>query len=293
MKIHFKNYLLILTIFFNIGLYSCDETNIDRPPLDYPDHSYSFFVAGHAYGNPNHPQYGFHPPLVNAIPKINNYSKMTLGVLTGDVVVSPTAEYWDSALVDIDKFDVPIHIAPGNHDRSALFLEHFHNYYYAFKNEEDLFIILTPTRWNIEGEQKAFLEQQIAENYQTSKNIFIFCHELIWWSPENQFKNVEINYRPHYPGSTNYWEEISPMLDSIPNNVVIFAGDLGCTTKVSPYMYYKYDNITLIGSGMGGEKEDNIVIVEVSDSSTVNFRLIGLNNEEFTDMAKLEDYVLP
>lgn len=269
------------------------KNEIQEPIIELHNFNYSFFVAGHTYGNPMNIQYGLYPPFVNSIPYINNYPKMSLGILTGDVVNKPTREYWDSVLLDINKFTIPIHIAAGNHDRGFEFERIFKDYYYHFILEDDLFIILSPTNWNIEGEQKKFLLQTIDNNYQLVQNIFIFCHELIWWSPENQFSNVEINYRPHYPGSTNYWTEINPFLDSIPNNVIIFAGDLGCVESVSAFMYFKEDNITLIGSGMGGGKEDNIVIVEVSDYSVINYKLIGLNNTPFSEIEILEEYVLP
>ena len=88
-------------------------------------------------------------------------------------------------------------------------------------------------------------------------------------------------------------DNISHILDSLPNNVVIFAGDLGCTEKVSSYMYYNDNNITLIASGMGGGKKDNIIVVEVNDDHELNYRLIGLNNGLFSEMAILEDYELP
>lgn len=51
---------------------------------------YAFFTAGHAYGNPNHYQYGFHPPLDSAISYLNNYLQMELGIFTVDVVPQPT-----------------------------------------------------------------------------------------------------------------------------------------------------------------------------------------------------------
>ena len=254
---------------------------------------YSFFVAGHAYGNPMNYQYGFHPPFVKSIPYINEYPKMSLGVLTGDIVPKPTKEYWNAALQDINKFSFPLYLAAGNHDRGKEYLKNYKDYYYHFKKEDDLFIILSPTNWNIEKEQKKYLIKTIKNNYQEVNNIFIFCHELIWWTPDNQFGNVEINYRPHYPGSTNYWNEINPLLDSISNNVVIFAGDVGCREKIAPYMYYNNDNITLIATGMGGGKKDNIVIVEVDKKNRVHYKLIGLNNSPISEMEPLEDYDLP
>ena len=254
---------------------------------------YSFFVAGHAYGNPMNYQYGFHPPFVKSIPFFNNYPKMSLGVLTGDIIAKPTKEYWEAALVDIHKFSFPVYLAAGNHDRGKGYLNNYTDYYYHLKKEDDLFIILSPTNWNIEKEQKNYLIKTIQDNHHEVNNIFIFCHELIWWAPDNKFGSIEINYRPHYPGSTNYWGEINPLLDSIPNKVVIFAGDVGCGEKIAPYMYYNEDNITFIATGMGGGKKDNVVIVEVDKKNRVNYKLIGLNNSPISEMESLEDYVLP
>jgi hypothetical protein len=286
--IHKPNYIAIfsLIIIIALGIISCRNSELQKP-------KYSFFVAGHTYGNPINYQYGLYPPFVNSIDYINSYQKMSLGVLLGDVVPKPTETYWDSALSDISRFSIPIHIAAGNHDKGFEFEKKINNYYYHFLYENDLFIILSPTNWNIEGEQKKFLLKTIKENYLKAHNIFIFCHELIWWSPENKFRNIKINYRPHYPGNTNYLTEIKPALDSLPNQVVIFAGDLGCIESVSPYMYYEKDNITLIGTGMGGGKKDNIVIVEVSNNNALNYKLISLNNTTFYEIEKIKDYILP
>ena len=285
-----KLYLLSV---ISLVIISCDKNEYIDPSTAESNLKYSFFVAGHTYGNPMSYQFGLHPPFVNTISFINNYPLISFGVFTGDVVPIPTQEYWDSAISDIDKLHMPIHIAAGNHDRGIIFENIFKNYYYSFKNENDLFIILSPVNWNIDGTQKDFLIETIDSNSSAVNNIFIFCHELIWWSPENIFRNVKINYLPHYPGSTNYWSEINPILDSLPNNVVLFAGDLGATASVSPYMYYKYGNITLIGSGMGGGEQDNIIIVEINKQDELKYRLLGINNIMPYEMADLEEYELP
>jgi len=279
-----------ITIFF-ISLVILSGIAIARAML--ANSKYSFFVAGHTYGNPNKIKYGLHPPFVNSIPYINSYPKMSFGVLLGDVVPKPTKDYWDSALSDIGNFSIPIHIAAGNHDKGFEFEKKFNDYYYHFLYEDDLFIILSPTNWNIIGKQKKFLLKTIKNNHLNVQNIFIFCHELIWWSPENKFKNIKINYSPHYPGKTNYFTEIKPCLDSLDNEVIIFAGDLGCLNSVDPYMYYKKDNITLIGTGMGGGKKDNIIIVEVKEDNTLIYKLIGLNKSPLSEIGGLKEYILP
>lgn len=282
--------LLLSIIFSGILFISCKTQEINPDSFEY---EYAFLVAGHVYGHPVTYQYGFHSPFKAFFEELNEYPKMDLGILTGDVVPIPDSLYWDAAQNDIQKINMPIHIAPGNHDRGAEFEKRFQKYYYSFKTNEDLFIILSPNNWNIDGNQKTFLQNTIDSNYQTCRNIFIFCHELIWWSPTNAYKNVEINYRPHFPGSTNFWDELKPMFDSIPNEVIFFAGDVGASERTSPFMYHKINNLTLIASGMGSGIHDNIIAVEINSEGKINYNLIHLNGDNRAGLGKLTDYVLP
>jgi len=278
-----KKFQLIISILF-LSLYLFSQGD---------DAHYSFFVAGHTYGNPMSPQYGLYPPFVNKISFINDYDGIEFGCLTGDVVVSSTSDYWDSAQVDIDKFEMPVYIAAGNHDIGPEFIQRYGDYYYSFLLNNDLFITLTPSldNWNISGDQKDFLFETLDSLAPGVNNIFIFLHELIWWSPDSLFQNVIINYAPYYPGSTNFWNEIEPVLNALPNQVVLFAGDLGCTSVVTPFMYYKYDNITLIASGMGGGGEDNFIIIDVY-SDTIDYNLIAINGDDINALGELTDFSL-
>ena len=265
-----KALLYFFTLFFLGNL-----TAQDRTPV------YSFFTAGHTYGNPvNPPNYGLYAPFVDYITTINDYPNMEFGFLTGDIVASPTSDYWDSAQIDINKLNMPVHLAAGNHDLGSEFVERFGNYYYSFFRNNDLFIILTPglDAWNISGDQLEFLTNAL-DSGENVDNIFIFLHELIWWAPDNFYKDIKINYTQDYPGSTNYETVFKPLLLSIPNNITIYAGDLGATQQVFPFMFHAYNNITLIGSGMGGGVQDNIIITEVYGDS-VYYNLVALNGDD-------------
>ena len=254
---------------------------------------YSFFAAGHTYGSPMNPHFGLHYPFVNHFPDIDNYPNMKLGFLTGDVVVHSTAAYWDSAQIDIDKLSIPVFIAAGNHDMGGEFVDRYGDYYFSFNQNNDLFIVLTPGlgSWSITGNQLEFLTNTLESNYSTVNNIFIFMHELIWWSPENEYRNIKINYEPHYPGSTNFESVVKPLLLSYPNKITIYAGDLGATAHVSPFMYHKFDNITLIASGMGGGFRDNIIVTEVYEDS-VYYNLVAINGNDPKALGELVDFVL-
>ncbi len=74
--------------------------------------------------------------------------------------------------------------------------------------------------------------------------------------------------------------------------VFLFAGDLGATKKATPYMYYKDNNITYIGGGMGSGLNDNYLFVSVDEDGSVQFDLIALQGNR-NRFGKLEDYVLP
>lgn len=279
-----KNDLLVLIVLlFTFG--SCTKSqeykleHVEKYTVN-EDVSYTFFAAGHAYGNPMAYQYGIHAPFKTMIPQINAYPKLNFGVLTGDVVPKPTQEYWDSALLDLDNLNVPWHIAPGNHDKGPIFDQHFKDYY-SFTVANDLMFVLSPKSWNIEGEQLDMVKTKIDSCKSTVDNIFIFCHELIWWTPENEFGDIEINYRPHYPGKTNYWDLFQPYLDSLEVPVYLIAGDIGASEQVDPYMYRKQNNITYVASGVGSRINDNILFFEISKTGEVAIKLIGVKNKKF------------
>jgi len=218
---------------------------------------------------------------------------MLLGVLTGDVVPTSTPAYWDSAQTDMNKLNMPVFIAAGNHDIGNEFVNRFEDYYYSLVQNGDLFIVLTPglDEWNIIGDQLEFLTSTLDENYVSVKNIFIFLHELTWWSPTNKYNVIDINFAPHYPGPTNFDDVIKPLLLSYPNQITIYAGDLGATEQVSPFMYDKFDNITLVGSGMGGGIRDNIIITDVyKDSIYIN--LVSINGDDPNKLGELTDHII-
>lgn len=153
--------LIILVLIF-LSFSACKKDKYDIP-INEIDYKYTFFVAGHTYVNPANYHYGLPPPFKQHFDYINHFPKLEFGVFTGDVVPFATQEYWDSARFDINKIEVPIHIAAGNHDRGPIFDSLYTPSYY-FKSHNDLFIILSTYNWNIEGDQKTFFVNTIMEN---------------------------------------------------------------------------------------------------------------------------------
>tara|TARA_B100000524_G_C23652555_1_gene370659 strand:- start:2451 stop:3320 length:870 start_codon:yes stop_codon:yes gene_type:complete len=261
--------------------------------------NYSFFAAGHTYGNPMdkaHPK-GLYKPFKDKIAFINEDKNIRMGFLLGDVVWTPSN--WDAALEDISLLSDSIYFSRGNHDGPLeLFEKRFGKSYHSFNECNDLFIVLDSNldNWNISGEQLIFLKNTIRNKGKKARNIFIFIHHIIWWTTNK--------YSKPFPNSThgrdkdvNYWSKIEPLLKKSGKPIYFFGGDLGAFSseqrgKYYPveYSYFNKDNITYIGTGMGGGIRDNFVVVDVLNSGQVNFRLIHLNGTNMSGLGKLEEY---
>lgn len=275
-------------------IYSC---NLNSKKIKY-----SFFVAGHVYGDPREKgiSKGIYKPFKEKFDYINNQKSIKSGFLLGDVVWRPDA--WDEAIRDIKKLKMPIHIVRGNHDGPLKeFEDKFGKSYRSFIERNNLFIILDANidHWNISGEQLIFLMNTIRNQGEKVSNIFILVHQVIWWS-EDKFKRPKPNSLQSRAETPNYWSKIEPLLQNNETPIYLFAGDVGAfsskTVKVShtiEYFYYKENNITYISSGMGGGVKDNFVIIDVLNDNSVQFRLIHLNGDDMNSLGNLEEYKIP
>lgn len=286
-----KYCLFILLLF----LMTCKDKKSNNTGNQYV--KYSFFVAGHVYGAPGRITPGIYPPFKAKFNDIENNTSIKFGVFTGDIVMEGKSMEWDEVDKEIAELSLKVYFAIGNHDdkNRDLFLERYGNTYYSFTHEHDLFIVLDPNidNWNISGKQLDFLMRELSRIDPAVKNVFVFFHQLLWWSPGNCYKNVKPNSLEARADSINFWSTVEPLFREISANVVMFAGDVGAASWSADYMYHHYDNITFIASGMGEGIGDNYVIVDVMDDNTVAYRLVPLNCEDSNCLGKLEEFVLP
>ena len=277
---------IILSLIF---MSSCQKEIVD------PVKKYSFFVAGHTYGQPGVDNVGLHPPFQQKFEFLNNRNA-SLGFLTGDIVKECTEKNWNEVDSVLAFLDADVYLVAGNHDVSdrELFEARYGRTYYYFKKYDDLFIILDPNfdHWNISGLQLEFLQKILSEENQV-RNIFVFFHQILWWSENNKYRNVRINSKEGRADTINFWSEIIPLFNKLDNPVSMFAGDMGAVSWSDNYMYDTIQNITFIASGMGDEDDDNIVIVNVSIEGIIDYDLIAINGDDINALGELEDYILP
>ncbi|MCA1759949.1 MAG: T9SS type A sorting domain-containing protein, partial [Bacteroidales bacterium] len=257
---------------------------------------YSFFVAGHTYGQPG-AKNGLHPPFKKKFDYIRKRREIKFGVFTGDIVAAnPTADDWDKVDADIENLGLPVYFTVGNHDMEnrELFENRYGNTYYSFSFENDLFIVLDPNLdgWNISGEQLVFLKNTLNDNNSITNNIFVLFHQLLWWENNNAYAKIGPNSFEGRADSINFWNVIEPMFSKLPNEVFMFAGDVGAGSWAVDFMYDKYSNISLIASGMGENNGDNFIVVNVYEDNSVGYDLICLNDSVLNCFGNLTDYRL-
>ena len=286
----FPLFVLILAAGFVVGLKSWGGASAAHPPRYFanPKASYSFFVAGHTYGAPGVNNPGFHPPFKSKFDFIRAIPKLKLGILTGDVVYLSTEEDWDEVDDDIRSLAIPVHIAAGNHDvtNRELFLARYGRSYYAFEQGKDLFIVLDPNidGLNISGPQLSFLKKTLGASKHRG-NVFVFFHQVIWSNPENSFDDSHANAKA---SKSNFWTDVEPLFRNIRNQVFIFAGDVGGARDHLP-TFFRYDNIRLITSGMGGGENDNFLVVTVYSDGSAWMDLVWINEKNMRSR-RIEDF---
>ncbi len=256
---------------------------------------YAFFVAGHVYGKPGVNNPGVHPPFKAQFNFLRNDTTLAFGVFTGDIVIKSTAKNWDEIDADVKALGVPVHFAVGNHDEGhkELFQSRYGATYYSFRKNNDLHLVLNSNLggWNIIGEQLEWLKKELA-GYAEGGNVFVYVHHVMWWEENGKYRTAWPNSKEHRHPEPNFETEVAPLFDTLPNPVYFFAGDVGAFANGREFFYHRYDNITLITSGMGGEERDNFIFVAVDEDGNVDLRLIALNGNNIDGLGKLEEHAL-
>lgn len=255
--------------------------------------SYSFFVAGHAYGSPTAYSGGLHPPFAEVLDQwAEEGSHYIFGVLTGDVVPRGTRSDWIAVRRVIDSIGIPVYIAPGNHDLidPRLYAQYVGSRYQAFTVNGDLFILMDGSDgWNITGAQIAFLTDMLTSHPES--RVFVFVHQLLWWEPEGVIAFMKPNWQEGRGDTVNFGSAVLPLLRRN-QPVYLFAGDVGAQHNNANLYYHRMENMHFIASGMGNGRYDHYLDVLVSLDS-VRIRCIPLDENNPTIVLTEEIRMLP
>ncbi|MEM1000652.1 MAG: metallophosphoesterase [Bacteroidota bacterium] len=286
-----------------LGVFSCSigDRVPESPATDDPT-PYRFWVAGHAYGHPDESidSLGLFPPFYRELPGLAADSTVEFGVLTGDVVKWNMPERHDSVVQQLTRFAQRTYLVPGNHDTDGgQNYDNWHAYYglswYSQRIHNDLYLFLDPNldHWRINDAQMAMLQVELAELADVH-NIFVFMHQVLWWSPEpdSAFHAFEANSPFGRADSLNFWDEVVPMFNGLEQEVYFFAGDVGAWCRTRSLGYYQSGNIHFLTSGMGCHHKSNYLLVSVNADREVSIdvKWIGRQVHDPAALGTLEDW---
>jgi len=248
------------------------------------DSGYSFIVGGHAYGAHAGKNIGLHPPFLDQLIK-NKDNTLAAVFLTGDIVNQSTSASWAQVANEFSDLGIASYYVMGNHDNNSLghdvFKKKHGSTYYSLTISNELYIVLNSTESDrsISATQLQFLDGVLKNAESTGKRVFIFFHEVIWNSNE-KYKLVRSNSRSRYDymvDISNFWEKVYPMLIAYQTkDFYLFTGDVGGNPDAISAFYDRWENVTLLSSGMGEVRDENYIKVEVLPD-TVMLSLIPLN----------------
>lgn len=246
---------------------------------------YSIVVAGHAYGAHAGTNIGLHPLLIKRLSEEKD--SVSALVLTGDIVNTSTTASWQQVEKEIANLGLNAFYVMGNHDNNAtgkaVFNVKHGGLYYSFKIQNDLFIVLNSTESDrsISPTQLQFLKNMLLNAGSDCHKVFVFFHEVIWNSHE-KYKLVRSNSRSRYAqikDVSNFWTEVFPVLTATSDkNFYLFSGDVGGNPDAIAAFYDKWQNVTLLSSGMGEVADENYLKVKIR-ADTVSFELVALHDE--------------
>jgi len=252
-----------------------------------PSSGFSFLVMGHIYGS-----YGSAPhvwdrsylsPALPLLHTLKNFdqSDVNFVISLGDIVNDWSEE--DLYVLDkvfLDKFDIPVFNAVGNHDviqGQEVYQRRFGptSQFYLYGNS--LFIILDSQHLNFEvflaGINKAKKNPAI-------RNIFIAMHQPLFLAKDPKFLPVlsNTNARTIFKNDNQFMVQFYPKLESLSREKQIFlmAGDIGVDAEWSySIFYHREGNIHFLANGLGDTANDAILHV-ISNSEGVKIIPISL-----------------
>ena len=243
---------------------------------------FSFWVAGHIYGNPG--KSVFPSPSMLAQVDTINASPAAFLILLGDNYRRLNAmEVGNFRKYFLDKLEIAAFNAIGNHDlytgtevqNYALYREYFPSTYYRFFYRNCLFLILDSELANgsIRDEQLDFFRRELRAQIDQREvtNVFICSHRDIWLGNHNNFR-----------------EDLHPILDSLEVaglQVYWLSGDMPTGRK--SLTYYHHAGVTYLHTHIADNERDKIVFVEVAADGQVRFEPFSLTG---APVRPIEDY---
>ena len=251
---------------------------------------FSFLVGGHLYGDPRSFETLPSPWFVDAVDRLaagNDRFFVSLGDLVRDCVPGTL----EPTLSVLRRLRRPVYNTPGNHDWSppGAWVRRFGESYGAFSVGGALCILLNTelVPWNIEGEQRAFLERALAHACEDAEvhQVFVFAHKLLFVPGRERYRVVweHGNSCDSWSGRCGFESRVRPLLVALARAkpVIWFGGDVGAPWSRALFLDRDPETgVTFVAVGLGGQARDALVRVTVPEHGPPSLEVVPLGEED-------------
>lgn len=273
---------------------SCAENALENIDAKNDSVAFSFICAGHVYGPMGDTTFGIHPQLYKSL---RNDANASFVAFLGDITYSGCEAEWDTTCNQLNSISMPQYYVLGNHD--AQNINQFYQQtgrkktYYSFVQENSLFLFLDSesSEQGIGEEQLDWIESELMKSSAVDR-VFVLMHKLIWWNQHSIFKEITVNSRWNTDHmKLNFWTDIEPLFNGLGKHVYFIAGDMAGDKNDDGYMYFNYENLHFIGTGVGASEESNYLHLNVHENNAVSIDVHLLNDSINT--YDLKTYTVP
>lgn len=266
-------FTLTFAIVISFFVLSNRECHLFLEPSSNQSVSNRIFIMGHVYDKSSENE--FSEQLQSYLNEQDLNSK-DIGIFSGDIVISPTKERLIESQKIISNYFSEFYVSPGNHDFGEAFNDIYGEYLYTF--ETNHFLVLG-TSFNTPNWLPNDYDKNLINNFiktTEKKNILLISHQLFWIKEANNNFFSSVKAEPNnIPDNVTTSANPFDWIELEGKKLIVISGDSG---KWGQEFYCKdlRNNITVISNGLGGFKDDSIVIINENDLS-YNFEHIYIN----------------
>jgi len=127
--------------------------------------------------------------------------------------------------------------------------------------------------------------------HQQCKRYFILSENMIWCNNRSLFCKVQTEQsRIGEYRDNNFWTELEPMFNKLEQDVYFIGGGMARDTGDDGYLYFAYENIHLIGTGIGESLESNALKINIHEDDRISIEVHAEYSDSIFD---LKTYKLP
>ncbi len=242
-----------INILKNNGIKKCSIPLVEKIPFD------STILIGHTYGKKDSQNKTILPSNISSL-LLENLEKFNSIIFSGDVFYEPSTRKWNE-LRNLIPNNIAIYIAPGNHDVGESGKDNSLNDIF----ESSPFFRGNVFQINLDNQQIIIENSSLKKNKKVDQKVIDIINKK---EDKNEFYLI----RHHAPVKEvlsnenkfikTYSQSIINLSNLLDKKTTIIFGDYGQSKFKPRYICREFKNVKVIGNGLGGIKNDTVLILQ-------------------------------